>query len=98
MVRTRSIVWLAAAGAAVGAAVAAALVGRRWFGRDEDEVYAPALSRGTRPQGPVGTTGAARQAGPEAMRDPPSTWSKVDEAADESFPASDPPAFAPHVD
>lgn len=98
MARAPSLVWLAAAGAAAGAAVAAALLSRRWLGRGDDDVYAPALSRGTRPPGPVGTSSAARQAGPEAMRDPPSTWSKVDEAADESFPASDPPAFAPHVD
>ena len=34
-----------------------------------------------------------RDAGPEAMRDEPSrTWTKTDEASDESFPASDPPA------
>lgn len=34
-----------------------------------------------------------RDAGPEAMRDPPrSAWSSVDQASDESFPASDPPA------
>ena len=33
-----------------------------------------------------------RQAGPNAMRDPPKKWDKVDEASDESFPASDPPA------
>ncbi len=32
-----------------------------------------------------------RPAGPEAMRDPPPDWDKVDQAADESFPASDPP-------
>jgi len=34
-----------------------------------------------------------RDAGPEAMRDPPQRgWSDVDEASDQSFPASDPPA------
>ncbi len=33
-----------------------------------------------------------RDAGPEAMRDPvPRGWSAVDEASDQSFPASDPP-------
>jgi hypothetical protein len=52
---------------------------------------------GTGAAGAVGTSGAARQAGPEAMRDPPREWTKVDEASDESFPASDPPAVK-HVD
>ncbi len=34
-----------------------------------------------------------RDAGPEAMRDGQrSSWSAVDEASDQSFPASDPPA------
>ena len=33
-----------------------------------------------------------RPAGPECMEDPPETWDEVDEEADESFPASDPPA------
>jgi len=33
-----------------------------------------------------------RNAGRKHMRNPPKTWDKVDEAADESFPASDPPA------
>lgn len=34
-----------------------------------------------------------RPAGPEAMRDPPRRgWDRLDEASDESFPASDPSA------
>lgn len=33
-----------------------------------------------------------RDAGPEAMKDPPQRWDKVDETIDESFPASDPPS------
>ena len=33
-----------------------------------------------------------RDAGPEAMRDPPEgEWTETDEDLDESFPASDPP-------
>lgn len=35
-----------------------------------------------------------RPAGPESMRDPPRSWDTVDESSDESFPASDPPAFS----
>lgn len=34
-----------------------------------------------------------RSAGPDAMRSSPGAWDKVDQAADESFPASDPPAY-----
>ena len=37
-----------------------------------------------------------RDAGPEAMENPPKGWDEVDEASDESFPASDPPAAPGH--
>jgi hypothetical protein len=42
------------------------------------------------------TPEAVRPAGPESMRNPPRDWDSVDEAADESFPASDPPSFSGH--
>ena len=34
-----------------------------------------------------------RDAGTPAMDHPPDEWDKVDQAADESFPASDPPSY-----
>jgi hypothetical protein len=41
---------------------------------------------------PQAGTNPVRDAGPAAMRDSPQRpWSKVDEASDQSFPASDPP-------
>jgi hypothetical protein len=89
----------------IGAALAAALgaVGAylNWRARrrqDEGERFAPALRHPGIPPGPVGHSGNVRPAGPSAMRDPPSSWDKVDEASDESFPASDPPNLSPRVD
>lgn len=43
---------------------------------------------------PVGGYQHVRSAGPDGMRDPPRrAWTKVDQASDESFPASDPPHY-----
>ncbi|MGA9581170.1 MAG: hypothetical protein WBR13_04265 [Allosphingosinicella sp.] len=66
-------------------------------GNAENEGARPAIS-GPGAAGAVGDSGAARVAGPDAMRDPPREWTDVDESSDESFPASDPPATNPHVD
>jgi hypothetical protein len=82
----------------IGAACAAAagyFLSKRLTG-DDDDPYAPALKHGGA-HGAVGNSGNVRPAGPGAMRDPPNEWTKVDEASDESFPASDPPAVK-HVD
>lgn len=56
---------------------------KRLFGKNDSHASAPAFAddQGVR----------VRDAGPDAMRDPPSGWSKTDEEDDESFPASDPP-------
>jgi hypothetical protein len=93
--RTHSI--LAATGAAV-AGVGAALFAWRRRNGEEGERPAPAHSRGKAAPGPVGQSGAARSAGPEAMRDPPKQWDREDQAADESFPASDPPPAQSKID
>ena len=86
----------------IGAACAAGLgylATRLWRDRGEDgERGGSAALAGKGAHGAVGHSGAARSAGPDAMRDPPEEWSRVDEASDESFPASDPPALNPHVD
>jgi hypothetical protein len=53
---------------------------------------APAF-RNARAQGPAGSAVQVRDAGSDATRSHPQDWDEVDEAGDESFPASDPPAY-----
>lgn len=62
-------------------------VGYKYYEKSKDQ-SPPAFAPG---QEPGENVAKVRDAGPEAMADPPE-WSKEDEAIDESFPASDPPA------
>ena len=59
--------------------------------REPEEVRLLAPPRGRRARRRVAQQ-YVRPAGPESMRCPPSDWDEVDQASDESFPASDPPA------
>lgn len=69
---------------AVGAAAYA--ISRRGQGQDGSRAAFADSEAG-------GGDNPVRDAGPDAMRDPPTQpWSSVDEASDQSFPASDPPA------
>jgi hypothetical protein len=83
---------------AVAAAGLGYLASRLWRGRGEEEQSVRPAHTGSGGHGAVGDSGAARSAGPDAMRDPPEDWDKVDQASDESFPASDPPNLNPQVD
>lgn len=70
---------------AAGACLAAGYIfGRLRNGREEPRPGTAARREGE---------GDVRSAGPEGMRNKPyREWTKVDQASDESFPASDPPA------
>ena len=59
----------------------------RYITRDK-ELHRAAFADGEATGGPV----EVRNAGPRSMAGSPPQWDKVDEASDESYPASDPPA------
>lgn len=79
--------------AASGLAAAGALLGGAFMLLTGRDPRAPRIARrsGRRP-GRRPPNAPVRQAGPKQMRNPPKTWDEVDEAADQSFPASDPPS------
>jgi len=64
-------------------------VGYKFYKKQQgshDAAFATGQSTGT-------NFAKVRDAGPDAMADKPKgEWSKVDQASDESFPASDPPS------
>jgi hypothetical protein len=71
----------------LAAALAIAYGLYRYYTRDQ-ELRRVAFAGGESTPGP----NDIRNAGPASMRSDVSEWDKVDQASDESFPASDPPA------
>lgn len=72
------------------AAGAASYVVYRYVKQKQQPSEHAAFAHGETTDGPQHTD--VRNAGPGAMRSDPPQWDSVDEASDESFPASDPPA------
>lgn len=56
--------------------------------QDKSRDDAAAMHDGRKP-GPKDAPVQVRNSGPDAMKDQPEKWDEVDEASDESFPASD---------
>lgn len=94
MERNRTTAIMALIGAAAAGYALVALL-RRLTADSGD--HAPALSE-REDHVSSSDVNATRSAGPGAMRDPPKTWDRVDEAVDESFPASDPAPALSRVD
>jgi hypothetical protein len=64
-----------------------------WRQRDDEEGPASPAAFAPGESDPANLD-QTRSAGPEGMRDTPGEkWDKVDQAGDESFPASDPPSY-----
>ncbi len=87
--------WIIAAAALLGGiAVVRELTRVRHDGRDDETSRWPRAAGGNGSRHPTagGEDRAASQPSREGRR---GEWDKVDEASDQSFPASDPPAYYP---
>lgn len=63
--------------------------------KDTEKRAAFTPDSGAHEQAATGSPTTVRDAGPDEMRDEDgSDWDEVDEASDESFPASDPPNYS----
>ena len=94
MERNRTTAILATIGAAAAGYGLVTMLRRM---RSGSNGHAPALS-GREDHVSSSDVNATRAAGPGQMRDPPKSWDRVDEAVDESFPASDPAPALSRVD
>ncbi|MGL5836994.1 MAG: hypothetical protein ACRCY3_00670 [Sphingorhabdus sp.] len=88
MMQSRSSLPVLLLGAGIGVMLVMAI--RSFFSSSDADAHAAAFARGETDRENFDQT---RSAGPEAMRSHEErNWDKVDQALDESFPASDPPA------
>ncbi|HYG88663.1 MAG TPA: hypothetical protein VD978_20650 [Azospirillum sp.] len=89
--------WVLGAGAMMAGAAAYTVWSRSRRSGEPPQRHAPAFRNGLA-VGPTDPHGyqQIRDAGPEQTRDDTGRpWEEVDEASDESFPASDPPSYSP---
>src|SRR5262245_46755447 len=64
--------------------------------REVSRAAAKPAEKATNAASAAAASGGDRPAGPEEMAYPPDEWDQVDQAIDESFPASDPPSYNRH--
>ena len=84
--------WAPTIAVVAAAALAGAMVARRQRRQEGPHPAHPAFAPSAAAETGEARINVVRPAGPESMRDPDRRWDRTDEALDETFPASDPPA------